>query len=201
MAKKAKKKTAKKAKKVSKPKAKKAVKKVKKTVSKQKAKKAVSANPLAGLVGWYTQESQASVRMIGAVPNELLGRKVHPKFRTPGELATHLGDSILGLAETLKTGKLTFGNVSTINTTTEILAHYNKAVEEFKAVAKNVRPANLTKKYPFEMNGKVMWNPTGIEMAQAWVCHEIHHRAQIGTLLRILDARVPGMYGPTADDM
>lgn len=189
MAKKSKKKTAKK------------VKKVKKAVSKPKAKKKVSANPLAGLVRWYVQESKASARMIGAISNELLGKKVHPKFRTPGELATHLGDAMHGLAESLKTGKLTFGKVSTFNTTDEILAHYNKAVEEFTAVAKKVHMGNLMKKYPFEMNGKIMWNPTGIEMAQAWVCHEIHHRAQIGTLLRILDAKVPGMYGPTADDM
>lgn len=192
MAKKAKKKTVKKVKKVT---------KAKKAVSKPKAKKKVSANPMAAIVGWYLQESASSARMIGAVPNELLGKKLHPKFRTPGELATHLGDAILGLAETLKTGKLTMGNVSTFQTIDAILAHYNKAVTEFTAVAKKVHMGNLMKKYPFEMNGTVMWNPTGIEMTQAWICHEIHHRAQIGTLLRILDAKVPGMYGPSADEM
>lgn len=197
MAKKMKKKPAKKALKAKK----KAVKKVKKAVSKPKAKKAAAPNPLAGLVGWYTQESMASSRMIGAIPHELLGKKVHPKFRTAGELATHLGDSMLGLVTSLKTGSLTFGSVSSFNTVDEILAHYHKAVGEFTALAKSIKPANLTKKYRFEMNGKLMWEPTGIEMAQAWLCHEIHHRAQIGTLLRIQDAKVPGMYGPTADDM
>jgi uncharacterized damage-inducible protein DinB len=188
MAKKAKKKTAK---------------KVKKTVRKAKAapKKKAPANPLAGLIGWYAYESQASERMIKAIPNELLAKKVHAKFRTAGELATHLGDSISGLAETLKTGKLVMGKVSSFHTTDEILAHYKKAVEEFTAVAKKVDPRHLTKNYPFEMNGKVMWNPTGMEMSQAWVCHEIHHRAHIGAILRFLDAKVPGMYGPTADDM
>jgi uncharacterized damage-inducible protein DinB len=196
MAKKAKKKTVKKVKKVTK-----AVKKPKKAVKKPKATKKVAANPMAGVVAWYTMESQSSARMIGAIPNELLGKKLHPKFRTPGELATHLGDAMMGLAESLKTGKLTWGKESSFNSTAEILAHYNKAVGEFTAVAKKIHMGNLMKKYPFEMNGKVMWNPTGIEMAQAWVCHEIHHRAQIGTLLRILDAKVPGMYGPSSDEM
>lgn len=192
MAKKLKKKTVKKVKKVA---------KAKKAAKKPKATKKISANPMAAVLGWYLQESASSARMIGAIPNELLGKKLHPKFRTPGELATHLGDAMLGLVETLKTGKLTWGNVSTFHTTAEILAHYNKAVEEFTAVAKKVHMGNLMKKYPFEMNGKVMWNPTGLEMSQAWVCHEIHHRAQIGTLLRILDAKVPGMYGPSSDEM
>ncbi len=194
MAKKAKK-AVKKVKKVAK------AKKAKKPVRKPKAAKKVTANPMLGVIAWYTMEAQSTARMIEAIPNELLGKKLHPKFRTPGELATHLGDSMLGLADSLKTGKLTFGKVSTFHTTAEILAHYKKAVAEFTAVAKKVHMGNVMKKYPFEMNGKVMWNPTGIEMSQAWVCHEIHHRAQIGTLLRILDAKVPGMYGPSVDDM
>ena len=176
-------------------------KKTKKVVKKPKAAKKVTANPMAGVVAWYTMEAQSTARMINAIPTELLGKKLHAKFRTPGELATHLGDAMLGLVETLKTGKMTWGKESSFHTTPEILTHYNKAVEEFKAVAKKVHMGNLMKKYPFEMNGKVIWNPTGIEMAQAWVCHEIHHRAQIGTLLRILDAKVPGMYGPSNDEM
>lgn len=177
------------------------VKKVKKAVSKTKVKKKASGNPMAGVIGWYLMESKSTERMIEAIPNDLLTKKVHPKFRTAGELATHLGDSMLGLVESLKTGKLTFGNISSFQTTAEILAHYKKTVGEFTAVAKKVDPRNLKKKYPFEMNGNVMWNPTGIEMVQAWICHEIHHRAQIGTILRILDARVPGMYGPSVDEM
>ena len=192
MAKKAKKKPAKKVKKAA---------KVKKTAAKPKAKKKALANPMPGIVAWFSAESKATERMIAAIPNELLGKKVHPKFRTAGELATHLGDSILGLVQSLKTGQLTFGAGSTFHTTDEILKHYNKSAGEFIAVAKKVHMGSLMKKYPFEMNGTVMWNPTGLEMTQAWVCHEIHHRAQIGTLLRIMDAKVPGMYGPTADEM
>jgi hypothetical protein len=155
MAKKAKK-AVKKVKKAAKPK------KAKKVVKKSKAAKKVTANPMPGVLAWYTMESQATARMIQAIPNELLGKKMHAKFRTPGELATHLGDSIMGLAHSLKTGKLTFGSISTFNTAAEILAHYKKAVNEFTAVAKKVHMGNLMKKYPFEMNGKVMWNPTGI---------------------------------------
>jgi len=29
----------------------------------------------------------------------------------------------------------------------------------------------------------------------------IHHRAQLGVYLRIIGAKVPGMYGPSADEM
>jgi uncharacterized damage-inducible protein DinB len=30
--------------------------------------------------------------------------------------------------------------------------------------------------------------------------HLIHHRAQLGMYLRMMDATVPGMYGPSADE-
>jgi uncharacterized damage-inducible protein DinB len=32
------------------------------------------------------------------------------------------------------------------------------------------------------------------------VSHLIHHRAQLGVYLRLLDVAVPGMYGPSADE-
>jgi uncharacterized damage-inducible protein DinB len=33
-----------------------------------------------------------------------------------------------------------------------------------------------------------------------FLSHMIHHRAQLGVYLRLLDVPVPGMYGPTADE-
>jgi len=30
--------------------------------------------------------------------------------------------------------------------------------------------------------------------------HAIHHRAQLGLYLRLLDVPVPGLYGPSADE-
>jgi uncharacterized damage-inducible protein DinB len=33
------------------------------------------------------------------------------------------------------------------------------------------------------------------------ISHMIHHRAQLSVYLRILGAKIPGMYGPSADEM
>jgi uncharacterized damage-inducible protein DinB len=33
------------------------------------------------------------------------------------------------------------------------------------------------------------------------ISHMIHHRAQLGMYLRIMGTKVPGMYGPSADEM
>jgi uncharacterized damage-inducible protein DinB len=31
--------------------------------------------------------------------------------------------------------------------------------------------------------------------------HLVHHRAQLGVYLRLLDKKIPGVYGPSADEM
>jgi len=37
---------------------------------------------------------------------------------------------------------------------------------------------------------------------RTWVLnHIVHHRAQLGVYLRLLDIAVPGVYGPSADEM
>ena len=37
---------------------------------------------------------------------------------------------------------------------------------------------------------------------RTWVLnHLIHHRAQLGVYLRLLDKKIPGAYGPSADEM
>ena len=184
-------------------KARKAVKKTKKPVKKSKAakKKAPASNPLPGMIPLYAQETKSSERMIGAIPNDKLGNKIHPKFRSAGELGNHLGDAMLDLMVILKAGKFVFKEPATFTTADQILAHYKKAAGAFMGGIKKVSKSNLSKKIKFEMGGKVIWEPTGYEVIQSWICHEIHHRAHIGAVLRVLDAKVPGMYGPTADDM
>jgi uncharacterized damage-inducible protein DinB len=32
-------------------------------------------------------------------------------------------------------------------------------------------------------------------------CQTVHHRAQLGVFLRLLDVPIPGSYGPSADEM
>jgi hypothetical protein len=32
-------------------------------------------------------------------------------------------------------------------------------------------------------------------------CQIVHHRAQLGVFLRLLDVPIPGSYGPSADEM
>jgi uncharacterized damage-inducible protein DinB len=49
--------------------------------------------------------------------------------------------------------------------------------------------------------GQTMFSmPRAAVLRMMVLSHMIHHRAQLGLYLRLLDVKVPGMYGPSADD-
>ncbi len=159
-------------------------------------------NPqLTGLIGWYEHECQATEKMIRAIPDEILTKKIHPKFKNAGELAMHISDAIRDLVPTMKTGKVAYSQSPVPGKTSEITEHFLASVKEFLEMAKNLTDEQISKKYPFEMDGKVIWEPAGHELIAGYICHEIHHRAQLGVVLRVFDAKVPGIYGPSADEM
>jgi uncharacterized damage-inducible protein DinB len=42
--------------------------------------------------------------------------------------------------------------------------------------------------------------PRALLMRLMVVNHLVHHRAQLGVYLRLLNVPIPGMYGPSADE-
>jgi uncharacterized damage-inducible protein DinB len=50
--------------------------------------------------------------------------------------------------------------------------------------------------------GQVWINDTKYRVFRTWVLNHIaHHRGQLSVYLRLLGATVPGVYGPSGDEM
>jgi uncharacterized damage-inducible protein DinB len=43
--------------------------------------------------------------------------------------------------------------------------------------------------------------PRAAVLRSTFMNHLIHHRAQLGVYLRLNEVAIPGMYGPSADEM
>lgn len=46
----------------------------------------------------------------------------------------------------------------------------------------------------------ILSQPQAIALRTFGISHMIHHRAQLGVYLRLLDIPLPGLYGPSADE-
>jgi uncharacterized damage-inducible protein DinB len=74
------------------------------------------------------------------------------------------------------------------------LAKSRKALEE-------TTEDHLTKMWRFRMNGKVVSEgPRYAMIADGAITHLAHHRGQLTVYLRLLEAKVPALYGPSADE-
>jgi len=50
------------------------------------------------------------------------------------------------------------------------------------------------------MDGKAGWETTLGDMLFGFLFDAIHHRGQLSSYLRLMGAKVPSIYGPSADD-
>ena len=89
----------------------------------------------------------------------------------------------------------------TFETTATLLAEFERnAAAAREAIAKaSDEDYNVT--WTLKKTGAVAMSGPRYQMLRSMVLnHIVHHRAQLGLYLRMLDQKVPMMYGPTADE-
>jgi len=155
-----------------------------------------------GLAGYLCQnldmERQITCRILAALPEERLNFKLGEKGRTAAELAWHLVQSDRGFAEGV--AGLSFDSWPAEGqppaTVAEIVAAYDRDVppliERIKAMTGEqlATPVSFMGMAPLPVVLFIGWNNH----------HTIHHRAQLSTYLRAMNAHVPCIYGGSADE-
>ena len=85
-------------------------------------------------------------------------------------------------------------------TLADSVAAYEKNAAALKKRLAKVDDAAWEKKAAFLMDGKVAWETSLGDMLWGFLFDAIHHRGQLSTYLRPMGAKVPSIYGPSADD-
>lgn len=81
------------------------------------------------------------------------------------------------------------------------VARFDGHVARLGELVAGAGDALLLPDWELRMGGKVMRRAPRASFLRGWVIsHLVHHRAQPGVYLRLLDVPVPGVYGPTADE-
>ena len=86
----------------------------------------------------------------------------------------------------------------------ETKAELLKALDEAAAGARNAlqqtTDEHLNTSWKLKARGNVVWEGPRHEMIQDTINHWAHHRGQMTVYLRLMGAKVPALYGPSADD-
>jgi uncharacterized damage-inducible protein DinB len=132
------------------------------------------------------------------------GYKPHEKSMSLERLATHVAELPawfrLALASELFELSPEF-KPRIAASTAELLDIFDKSVEEGRASLAGASDEDMRKDWTFKYGDTFSFTEARTKVVRSFLNHLVHHRAQLGVYLRLNDIAVPGMYGPSADEM
>ncbi|OWY24167.1 hypothetical protein C7N43_05440 [Sphingobacteriales bacterium UPWRP_1] len=148
------------------------------------------------LTEWKT-ETDNTLKIFGALTNETLFSAVHPNVRTLGRLAWHITQTLTEMPA--RAGLLSADTLEHVPCPTEVSAITEQYAKHADAIAAAVQLqwTDATLQEQVEMYGE-QW-AKGFAL-RVLVTHQIHHRAQMTIVMRLLDLTVPGIYGPSKEE-
>jgi uncharacterized damage-inducible protein DinB len=151
------------------------------------------------LVDTIEQESQATRKVIAAVPNANRDYRPDPKSRTAWEIAVHIALSDLWFADSLLKGNFEWtGEPPTPPEMTDpaaVARYHEQHVGGRLAQLRSMTPDQLLRSVDFfGTSGPV------VTFLAAMNNHTIHHRGQLAAYLRAAGSKVPAIYGMSADE-
>jgi len=144
-------------------------------------------------------EFGTTVKILEAVPEAQRDFRPHPKARSARELSWHIAVSEEITVQHLIAGELTISNEPPpMDTMAEILWRYRSRHDHLTdQIRQNIRVDDRNRLVP--AYGDQM--PVSMILNKVLLAHLIHHRAQLTVYLRLMNAFVPGCYGPSSDEM
>ena len=145
----------------------------------------------------WTYEYQSTLKVFNNLTDESLTKKVNENVRTAGRLAWHITTSVGEMAH--RTG-LTF---KTVDSNSAIPATVNEIVQVYKEASENLLSEikeswnDETLFVEDDMYGEKWKRGTTLAVI---INHQIHHRAQLTVVMRLLGLKVPGIYGPAKEE-
>lgn len=153
-----------------------------------------------------TQESAGTRRVLALVPFDQADFRPHPRSFSLGDLAVHVAQMHRWIPATLQTSVLDFAQdddrAAPFTGPEELLARFDGFLAEARAALQGASDADLAEPWTLRNGQQVLFTlPKGVCLRTFVYNHIIHHRAQLTVYLRMLDIPIPGLYGPSADEM
>lgn len=152
----------------------------------------------------YEREFATTMRVLRAYPADKLDLKPAAKCKCARDLAF-----VFPIDEAFGTTVITTGldfsgpgpaAPTAPETLDEILDAYEQAHVKTVATINDMTDEQLHETTKFFIAPKTMGDVRRIDFLQMLLADMIHHRGQFSIYLRMADAKVPSIYGPTADE-
>ena len=151
------------------------------------------------------EEAKTTRKMLKLVPMDKLAWKPHEKSMSMESLATHVAELPGWVAMALHTTELDFGaqpyEPTRITSQDDLLQLFEESFKKGSQSLANASETDLLPSWTLRTGDNVHAVFTKYEVIRHSLAQTIHHRAQLGVYLRLLNIPIPGSYGPSADAM
>ena len=156
----------------------------------------------------FDHEMRTTRAVLARVPEGDAEWRPHPKSMTLGQLASHVVNIVRWGAATFEREELDLASADAALFAPPKFETTQKMVETLDANAAQARAALAAAR---DEDMQVVWTlrngaqtilalPRAASFRMFVMSHLIHHRGQLSVYLRLRDAPLPPIYGPTADE-
>lgn len=152
-------------------------------------------------------EMAGTRRMLAAIPHDRASFRPHPRSVSMVELASHLASIPTWITRAIETGEFDISPPGAPHARprqlpmAQVLETFDANVRSARATLAAADDERMRQTWQLKKNGAVVATLPRAHVVRSFaLSHMIHHRGQLSVYLRLVDALVPGVYGPTADD-
>lgn len=155
----------------------------------------------------FEHEVSGTRKLLQAIPEKDINYRPSPKSWTMGELAQHIvsiyhwySGVFSGSEYDLAQDNVQRGNPEDIQAT---IAFFEERVDKAREALNSATEDSLKEKWTMKIGDQVIMDaqPRSLVIRGLLSNHLYHHRGEMIVYLRATGNRVPGLYGPTAEDM
>ena len=152
----------------------------------------------------FDHEASLTRKTLERVPLDRGDWKPHEKSFSLKALAGHLADIPSWVDVTINQDVFEMDGPyepETPETTEGLLEVFDRNTAAARAVLEGATQEDLMAMWSMKQGGEVTLTMPKVAVLRGFILsHAIHHRAQLGVYLRLLDVPVPSTYGPSADE-
>jgi len=162
------------------------------------------ASPKKQFLEAYEREHAITMRVLRAFPPEQSELRPHPICKPARELAwvfvLERGLGKAGLANVFASGNAGGPSPAAPASWNEVLVALEASHADFRDVFSSYTDEQLLEPIKFFGGPKTLIDMSRMDFAWFLLGDQIHHRGQLSIYLRIAGAKVPSIYGPSADE-
>jgi uncharacterized damage-inducible protein DinB len=158
-----------------------------------------------GLINELSMEAANTRKMLEVIPADKFDWKPHEKSMSLKRLSIHVAELSNWPVVVVNEDELDFTKMDyqspTVASTQDLLDIHEKGVEQAVAAIRAMPEEDMMKPWTLRNGEHIIFQLPKIAVLRGMCFNHIyHHRGQLSVFLRLLDVKVPGMYGPSADE-